>query len=222
VTTSIPDSAQTLTYTYDTLGSIEIHYGTALIDTYPWTDGVGHCTLARLLLILPMIDAASGCDGSIEVDNLAVRSHRGCQIGTSYCVAAPNSTGFVGTLEVYGSIFTVEEDLLLVATGLPPFTFNYFFFGANQINTPSFAGSVGTLSVTGDPVGRWVGPGQVQRATGDGYVELRLDLGAFPTMMGPVVVHPGETWNFQNWFRDDPGSSAMPANFTDAVSITFQ
>ena len=34
----------------------------------------------------------------------------------------------------------------------------------------------------------------------------------------PVAVQPGETWNFQCWYRDLGNSN----NFTDAVSVTFQ
>ena len=37
-----------------------------------------------------------------------------------------------------------------------------------------------------------------------------------PPLIGAVV--PGQTWNYQAWFRDAGSTS----NFTDAVSVTFE
>jgi hypothetical protein len=43
---------------------------------------------------------------------------------------------------------------------------------------------------------------------------------AIPLGTGPVAILPGETWNFQAWYRDlNPGTTS---NFTDGISITFQ
>ena len=46
---------------------------------------------------------------------------------------------------------------------------------------------------------------------------LQLDLTSMP-VNPPVAVQPGDTWNFQAWYRDVGNSN----NFTDAVSIDFQ
>ena len=55
---------------------------------------------------------------------------------------------------------------------------------------------------------------------GAGTLVFPIDALALPTPTGFVVAQPGETWNFQAWFRDSsPGTTS---NFTDAVSITFQ
>jgi hypothetical protein len=48
---------------------------------------------------------------------------------------------------------------------------------------------------------------------------VTLDLTAFPQPGGTHGVMPGETWNFQCWYRDaNPGPTS---NFTDGISITF-
>ena len=46
---------------------------------------------------------------------------------------------------------------------------------------------------------------------------MPVDLNGIPSGSGFVAVQPGETWNFQCWYRDGATS-----NFTDAVSITFE
>ena len=52
-----------------------------------------------------------------------------------------------------------------------------------------------------------------------GSFSLALDLTAMADPANPVAVQPGDTWNFQAWYRDaNPGPTS---NFTDAVSVTF-
>ncbi len=45
-----------------------------------------------------------------------------------------------------------------------------------------------------------------------------MDLTAVPQPTGNVAVQPGDTWNFQAWYRDIGNTN----NFTDAVSVLFQ
>ncbi len=47
---------------------------------------------------------------------------------------------------------------------------------------------------------------------------IQLDLTSVPTPTAFVAVQPGDTWNFQAWYRDAGGTN----NFTDAVAVTFQ
>ncbi|MCP3919565.1 MAG: hypothetical protein GY711_28860 [bacterium] len=141
-----------------------------------------------------------------------------CTPGTSYCSPAlPNSTGFPATLATDGSNLVADNDLTLIADALPPGEFGYFLVGSNQ---GSFMppGSQGILCLTCGftgcgGIGRFNGPGEIiQGPTGS----LVVDLTSLP-LSPPQAVQPGETWNFQCWFRD-LGSN----NFTDAVSITFE
>ena len=46
---------------------------------------------------------------------------------------------------------------------------------------------------------------------------ISIDLTSMP-VNPPVAAQPGDTWNFQCWYRDVANTN----NFTDAVSILFQ
>ena len=81
-------------------------------------------------------------------------------------------------------------------------------------------GSQGTLCL-GGAIGRYVGPGQIVNSGSTGEITLAIDLTQTPQPTGLVSVQPGETWNFQAWYRDAIGGSAT-SNFTDGLSITFQ
>ena len=65
----------------------------------------------------------------------------------------------------------------------------------------------------GANIGRFNGPGQViVGPTGS----VALSLNSFPT--NPVQsVLPGDTWNFQCWYRDAGNTS----NFSDGLQVTF-
>ncbi|MCP3915755.1 MAG: hypothetical protein GY711_09385 [bacterium] len=134
-------------------------------------------------------------------------------IGTSYCgPAIPNSTGSPATIAANGSTTVAANNLQLTASTLPPGQFGYFLVGETQ-GFFSPPGSTGFICLTAN-IGRFnagseifVGP------TGS----LQVDLTALP-VNPPVAVQPGETWNFQCWYRDIGGTN----NFTDGISITFQ
>ncbi|MCP3918853.1 MAG: hypothetical protein GY711_25170 [bacterium] len=151
---------------------------------------------------------------SVDVLGMGVLSGR---LETSYCSPAlPNSSGSPAQIMAIGSPVVAHNDLTLTATGLPVSEFGYFLVGSNQgqVIPP---GSQGVLCLACGFQG-CAGIGRFNRAneiiqgpTGS----LAIDLAALP--LSPMAaVQPGETWNFQCWFRD-LGSN----NFTDAVSILF-
>jgi len=137
--------------------------------------------------------------------------------GTRYCSPAnTTSTGLPASLSVMGSPIASDNDLTLVAEDLPPGEFGYFLVGSNQgqFQPP---GSQGILCLACGfqgcgGIGRFTGPGQIIQGPVGG---IAVDLTALP-LTPNVSVQPGDTWNFQCWFRD-LGSS----NFTDAVSVDF-
>ena len=140
-------------------------------------------------------------------------------IGTGYCTAVPNQTGVPGLLAALGSVDVASNDVTLSASSLPASSFAFFITSQMQGFVTNPGGSAGNLCVAGS-IGRYVGPGQIQQVNADGRVELALDLNMTPQPTGPVAVQPGESWNFQTWYRDFAGGMAT-SNFTNGYTITF-
>jgi hypothetical protein len=133
-------------------------------------------------------------------------------IGAPYCAANVNSTGLPATIEARGSTALADDCLILEAGQLPTGKLGYFIAGPNQLFIPNPGGSQGNLCV-GGPLKRLLPPPLNSRESG--AISFSLDLSAVP-QVGAIL--PGETWNFQSWFRDDGSTS----NFTNAVELTFQ
>ena len=139
--------------------------------------------------------------------------------GTNYCGPANlNSTGQSAEVSALGSNIVACNLLFLVATDLPPNQFGYFLNSQTQGFVPNPGGSQGNLCLGGS-IGRYNRPGEILSSGAGGTFSLILDLTDTPQPTGSVSILPGETWNFQAWFRDNnPGPTS---NFTDGVSITF-
>jgi hypothetical protein len=132
-------------------------------------------------------------------------------IGTSYCVASPNSTGAGATIRAIGSATVSQNDVSLVCERLPANKAGLFFFGPSQVQVPFGNG----FRCVGGSFLR-LGPPQFSSAQG---VTLRdLDLAAPPAL---GVVAPGVTSNFQFWYRD-PAAGGASFNLSNAVSVTWQ
>ncbi|MCP3920541.1 MAG: LamG domain-containing protein [bacterium] len=137
----------------------------------------------------------------------------GSVVGTSYCgPAIPNSSGLAGAITAEGSSAVLLNDLTLVADQLPPGQFAFFLSSQTQgfVNPP---GSSGILCLGGG-----LGPFHQQSQIFQGPSgTLAVDLTSIP--VNPVqAVLPGDTWNFQCWYRDIGNTN----NLTDAVSVAFQ
>ncbi|MEM8712475.1 MAG: hypothetical protein AAGG01_16095, partial [Planctomycetota bacterium] len=139
--------------------------------------------------------------------------------GVVYCTPAPiNSTGAPAQISAVGSSAVTDNDLTLVASQLPAFSFGFFIVSQTQGFVPNPGGSEGNLCVTGS-VGRFIQ--QIQSSGAVGEIMASVDLTALPQPTGSVVVGSGETWNFQAWYRDS--SPAGPtSNLTDGLQVDFQ
>ncbi|MCP3918434.1 MAG: hypothetical protein GY711_23055 [bacterium] len=136
-------------------------------------------------------------------------------IGTNYCgPAIPNSTGFPGMISAAGSLDVSFNQVSLTASQLPAGEFGYFIVGQTQgfFNPP---GSQGVICLQGN-IGRY---NQVANIIQGPTGSIQLDLTSIP-VSPPTAVLPGDTWNFQCWYRDH--NPTLTSNFTDAVSVTFQ
>ncbi len=142
-------------------------------------------------------------------------------LGTPYCgPAVPNSTGASATISATGSTTLGLNRFGLKATNMPSSSFGYFLVGAVQGLQPNVPGSIGTLCL-GQSIGRFNGPGQIQWSGASGRFELAVDLTSLPQPTGAVSVVPGETWNFQAWYRDVAPGGGATSNFTNGLSYTF-
>ncbi|MCP3920053.1 MAG: PKD domain-containing protein [bacterium] len=139
-------------------------------------------------------------------------------LGTNYCTTNPNSTGITASMEAAGSLLVVVNEVQLIARSLPLNEFGFFLASPTQgfIMTPG--GSAGNFCLgTGPNLGRY--DGFVQSSGDTGEFSLGIDLSAIPISVAPfsIALQPGDTWNFQGWFRD-----GQTSNFTDGLSVTFE
>lgn len=149
------------------------------------------------------------------VDDVLVRTS--CTVSAPTCSSAPNSTGLVGEIQLWGSAVVTDNDMLLVARDLPSYWWGYFLMSRNTAFVPGFAGSQGTLCV-GAPIVRFNNPayGGVLDMI-NGLAALRLDPNDLP--QGNTFL-PGDVWHFQFWHRDWSGTPT--SNTTASCSVTFQ
>ncbi len=142
-------------------------------------------------------------------------------IGVDYCgPAAPNSVGNSPTLQALGSTQLSDNDLRLSTEGLPANVFGIVLASQTQAYVPNFSGSVGTLCLGGN-VGRLNRVDQIRFSGVFESMALQVDLNDVAQSLGSVAVQPGETWNFQCWYRDR-GSAGSVSNMTSARSVSFQ
>jgi V8-like Glu-specific endopeptidase len=136
-------------------------------------------------------------------------------LGSSYCQAELNSTGFPAVIAATGSPTASDDDLTLTASLVPDGQFAYFLGSQTQAFVQNPAGSEGNLCVGGN-IARFTA--QIGQTAGSEF-SIQVDTQNVPqNPTGPIVA--GETWNFTCWFRDqNPGATS---NFTNGVSIQFQ
>ena len=140
-------------------------------------------------------------------------------LGTNYCGPANlNSTGQSALISAFGCDCVSSNNVTLTADQMPANQSGYFLNSQTKGFVPFVGGSQGNLCLAGS-IGRYNRPGEILRSGDGGTFSLVLDLTDTPQPTGSVSIMPGETWNFQAWFRDmNPGPTS---NFTDGISITF-
>lgn len=134
-------------------------------------------------------------------------------LGASYCgPAVSNSTGMPGVIHAWGSDVVADQDFHLPGTQLPAGRFGYFLDSPTQGFVQNPGGSQGNLCLGGQ-IGRHVAQVGNSGDAGVIVIVIEVDLTSLPRPSGSTAVQPGETWNFQLWYRDqNPGSTS---NFTD-------
>lgn len=135
----------------------------------------------------------------------------GCPLPVSFCAGAPNSVSTLGAYMGYsGTTFVSSNNLVLEAHDLPPNKTCRFFYGQDtSINVP-FGNGVRCIN----------GPFfRLPATTSDGLgnVAYNLDL-TTPPSGGQISA--GQSWGFQNWYRDPAGGGAF-FNSSDGLKFTF-
>ena len=197
----------------------DIYFDGQLLASYVWSDGFSGST-GHLVPAIEALDIyPTGGGMGLFIDNLSLTELSG-PIGTSYCgPAVLNSTGAPGALTADGVVGTASNDVTLTAGSLPSNSFGFFLCSMTQGFVSNPGGSQGNLCLGGS-IGRYVGPGQIKNSGTAGSFDLTIDLAQTPQPTGSVSVAPGDTWNYQTWYRDAVGGVAT-SNFTDGLTITF-
>jgi hypothetical protein len=116
-----------------------------------------------------------------------------------------------------GTIFALDNSLVLTVSALPNGQPSYFLASQSQAHIPGPGGSSGVLCL-GAPTARFAGNVLIATA---GEVSLSLNLTQVP--LPPTFAHaisPGESWNFQLWFRDS--NPTTTSNLSDGLTVNFQ
>jgi len=149
-------------------------------------------------------------DASQDLFLLGISSSSPPCVGTSYCTAAPNSTGVGAPLCASGSSSVADNDLVLTCTSMPVNMPGLFFYGPNQISIPFGNGF------------RCVGGGiyrlGVRFSGAAGIASLAVDNTSPPAPAGQIS--PGQVWAFQCWYRD-PAAGGAEFNLSDGQWILF-
>jgi hypothetical protein len=133
----------------------------------------------------------------------------GCGAASAFCISAPNSFGAGALIAHSGSRSVSTNDFVLETTGCPPTAFGRYFFGANAISPVTFGNGYRCI----DPFIRL----PTLNADGNGVAIHAIDFNALP--LGGDI-DPGETWNFQFWYRN-PAAGGANFNSSDALEATF-
>ena len=161
-----------------------------------------------------VVSGANG-GGIVTVETLALG-----ELGTVFCdPSVPHSGGLPAALSATGSAQVLSNGVSLVAHALPPQAMTVFLLSATKGEPMPVINSQGSLCLTG-PIGRFVGPGQVQVANATGQASLSVDLGQLPQPTGFTGALAGDEWAFQAWYRDTV-SGAPTSNFTHGAAVRF-
>jgi hypothetical protein len=134
----------------------------------------------------------------------------------SYCApTTPNSTGALGRLRTTGCGTLGNNDLVLEAFDLPPFSLGMFLVARQPGFAPFGAASQGNLCLSG-VTGRYVA--QAGSTGASGTLQLGVDVTNLPPNGTGAML--GESLYFQVWYRD--ANPQQTSNATQGLAIVVQ
>ena len=132
---------------------------------------------------------------------------------STYCIAAPNSTGAGAQIGAQGNAVYALNDFTLTCSGLPANTTVLAYCGPSQTQVP-FVNGFRCVSGTTTRIG---GATPVGAA---GAYSRRIDYTQAPLNAGPNAIAPGVTRYFQLWYRNVAGGGAG-SNLSNGLQVVF-
>ncbi|MAF65877.1 MAG: glucose dehydrogenase [Planctomycetes bacterium] len=130
----------------------------------------------------------------------------------SYCFSGPNSAGAGARISHGGTTSVSSDDFELRVDDAVAGQFGLFYYGPQRIEVP-FGDGVRCIGGAS-----WrLNPPQIIDSSGHAARPVDFDA---PVAPGGEL-DPGDTWNFQFWYRDPPGPGGTGFNLSDAISVTF-
>ena len=133
-----------------------------------------------------------------------------------YCRGAANSAGPGASISFNGTPSLSHNEFSLLATGVVPNSFGFFYYGPEAIQIP-FGNGFMCVGTGGVGLFRLMPPGL---SDSSGSIERQLDFTQPPLSTGTGAVTTGSTWRFQLWYRDaaagDPGF-----NLSSGLAVAF-
>ena len=140
-------------------------------------------------------------------------------VGSTVCAGNANSTGVGALLRACGSTVVSDNAVNLELTDLPLNQTVLFVNSRETILVANPGGSEGDLCIGSLALGRHVN--DIRDSGPTSTASLALDLANVPTNLGCAAVIAGETWYWQEWYRDVDGGGAATSNLSSAVGVTF-
>ncbi len=195
--------------------SLPTAHAPSVTTQFNWTPTAADVGLHTIVLTATdQIGQVTEC----EVDILVAPMN---SVGQPICDPnAINSTGKPARMWAIGSAMVAGNNLTLLLADAPmnSFTFAVVSQDTNIVMNPG--GSMGNICIASLTIGRY--DMSIQNTGATGQATLALDLTSVPLQPGgPYAILPGETWNWQWWYRDLFGGVAT-SNWSNAVGVLFQ
>jgi len=150
------------------------------------------------------------------IDDLTISNE--CLLAPAiYCSGLTNSTGLGASIGWSGSTRAAANDFHLTASQAPPNQFGMFYYGPEALFSP-FGDGLRCVGAGSTGVSRLYPAAPTDSA---GAITRFVDLALPPASAGPGAIAPGDTWNFQFWYRDPLGPGGSGFNLSNALEVVF-